>query len=89
VPPQGPAGAGAWRPPTQGPFVYQPPVHRLAIIGFIAAFVLPVLGFVLSVIAVFKVCNDPARHRGKGLALAGVVISLFAMLTCGGLTFRG
>ena len=84
-----PAGAGVWRPNHQGPFERQLPMHPLSIVGFILAFTpLAVVGLVLSVIALVKTSSETARYRGKGLALAGVIISLLALVTCGGWSLR-
>jgi hypothetical protein len=48
----------------------------LAITGLIFAFLAPPIGFILSLIAVFK--TGPGKKRGKGLAIAGILISLIA-----------
>ena len=46
----------------------------LAITGFILTFLILPLGFILSVIAIFR--TGPGKARGRGLAIAGTVISL-------------
>ena len=53
----------------------------LAIAGFILAFLAPAIGFILSLIAVFK--TGPGKARGRGLAVAGVIIGL--VFTIGGI----
>jgi hypothetical protein len=45
----------------------------LAIAGFILAFLLWPIGFILSLIAVFK--TGKGRSKGRGLAVAGLVVS--------------
>jgi hypothetical protein len=70
-------------PPPPGQQYYQqapPPPQRtsgLAIAGFILAIVVAPIGFVLSLIAVFK--TGAGKAKGKGLAIAGIIISLVIM----------
>jgi hypothetical protein len=49
----------------------------LAVVGFILAFCGGPLGFILSLIAVFQTGRN--RQKGRGLAIAGVVVSLVIM----------
>ena len=49
----------------------------LAIVGFILAFCGGPLGFILSLFAIFQTGRN--RKKGRGLAVAGVVISLVVM----------
>ena len=49
----------------------------LAIVGFILAFCGGPLGFILSLVAIFQTGRD--RKKGRGLAIAGLVISLVVM----------
>ena len=58
------------QPPNRGTSV-------LAIIGLILAFCGGPLGFILSVAAIFQ--TGPNRKKGRGLAIAGVVVSLVMM----------
>jgi hypothetical protein len=46
----------------------------LAIAGIILAFLAPPVGFILSLIAVFK--TGAARRKGRGLAIAGLIVSV-------------
>jgi peptidyl-prolyl cis-trans isomerase B (cyclophilin B) len=46
----------------------------LAITGFIFAFVFAPVGFILSLIAVFK--TGAGKAKGRGLAIAGIIISV-------------
>lgn len=68
-----PAGPSAYPPP--------PPPNRgtsvLAVVGFIFSFCGGPLGFILSLVAIFQTGRD--RKKGRGLAVAGVVISLVMM----------
>jgi phosphotransferase system glucose/maltose/N-acetylglucosamine-specific IIC component len=70
-------------PPPPGPPAYPvaPPQPQrtsgIAITGFILAFILPLIGFILSLIAVFK--TGAGKAKGRGLAIAGVIISLLIM----------
>jgi hypothetical protein len=52
-------------PPQQG-------TSGLAIAGLIFAFVAPLIGFILSLIAIFK--TGPGKAKGRGLAVAGTII---------------
>jgi hypothetical protein len=76
-------------PPGQPVYPPAPPQQRgfsgLAITGFILAFLIAPLGFILSLIAVFT--TGAAKARGRGLAIAGVVISLIVMVGVGSLIF--
>ncbi|WP_427867341.1 hypothetical protein [Mycoplasmopsis arginini] len=44
-----------------------------SVAGFILAFFLPLLGFIFSIIGFFK---SPNYNSGKGLSIAGIIISL-------------
>ena len=71
--------------PPQQPYVPQPPrkTNPLAIAGFATSFLacclwfLPV-GLVLSIVALVQINKDPSQG-GKGLAIAGIVISGLCM----------
>jgi hypothetical protein len=84
-PPYPPAPYGPPAPAYQTP---PPPVQQgssgLAITGFILAFLLPPIGLVLSLIGLMTTAR--ARRKGKGLAIAGLVISL---ILTGGLVAAG
>ncbi|NMO51647.1 hypothetical protein HH310_10650 [Actinoplanes sp. TBRC 11911] len=84
-----PSGQPGFPPPGQGfpppgdgfpppPGGYPPPQQQgmsgLAITGFILSFLGGLLGLILSVIAIFQ--TGKGKKRGRGLAIAGVVISL-------------
>ena len=70
-------------PQPAGPSMYPPPPPQnrgtsvLAVIGFIFSFCGGPLGFILSLVAIFQTGRD--RKKGRGLAVAGVVISLVMM----------
>jgi hypothetical protein len=49
----------------------------LAVAGFILAFFVPAVGFILSLIAIFK--TGAGKAKGRGLAVAGVIISVVIM----------
>jgi phosphotransferase system glucose/maltose/N-acetylglucosamine-specific IIC component len=76
-------------PPGQPGYPPAPPQQRgfsgLAITGFILAFLIAPLGFILSLIAVFT--TGAAKARGRGLAIAGVIISLIVMIGVGSLIY--
>ena len=70
----------------QSPQAAPPPPQRgtsgLAIAGLILAILVAPVGFILSLIAVFK--TGKGRSKGRGLAIAGVVVS--ALIIAGGTT---
>ncbi len=47
--------------------------NPLAIIGFILAFFLPLIGFILSLVGLIQI--NKKKENGKGLAIAGIVVS--------------
>ena len=83
-------------PPTLAPLPpsggTQPQTNPLALTGFILGIVsvtfslccygLPfnLVGIVLSAIALAQIRADPQRQGGKGLAIAGLVLSLFSII---------
>jgi hypothetical protein len=77
-PPPGQPGYAPPAPPQRG-------MSGLAITGFILAFLIAPLGFILSLIAVFT--TGAAKARGRGLAIAGVIISLVIMIGVGSIVF--
>ena len=82
--PQGPSDQhpGAYPPagyPAGGPLPYQPPAPAqgtsgLAIAGLVLAFVAFPIGLILSIVAF--VTTGPGKKKGRGLAVAGIVVSL-------------
>jgi hypothetical protein len=50
----------------------------LAIVGFILAFVFNIAGLVVSLIALSKI--KKTGERGRGLAIAGVIISIASII---------
>lgn len=65
-------------PTLQPPVIMTPPPpppqspSPLAIVGFVLAFVLAPVGLVLSIVALIK--TSKVHQRGKGLAIAGIVV---------------
>jgi hypothetical protein len=49
----------------------------LAVAGLILAFVLPLVGFILSLVAVFK--TGAGKAKGRGLAITGLIVSIVIM----------
>jgi low affinity Fe/Cu permease len=61
------------------PMIPQPQERSgLAVAGFILAFVISPLGFVLSLIAIFK--TGAGKAAGRGLAVAGTIIGLLGSI---------
>lgn len=76
-----PAGGGFGGPPAKK-------AHVLAIVGLVLAILLPPIGLIVSIIALFRV----RRHGGKGFAVAGTIVGLLftigiviALVALGGL----
>ena len=65
-------------PPPQ-PNYNQPPQEKnmMAILGLIFAFIIPLLGLIFSIIGINKA---KVLNSGRGLALAGILVSSFFML---------
>jgi hypothetical protein len=60
------------------PIPAQAPLDTLAIVGFVLAFCCPPASIVCSAIALGR--TGPGKNRGKGLAVAGLVIGVLALL---------
>jgi hypothetical protein len=80
-PPQQPPPYGQQPPPWppqapygQGQYI-EPKTSGLAIGGFIAAFIIGIVGLVLSIIALNQINASNGMQKGKGLAIAGIIIS--------------
>lgn len=69
-----PSYQGQPTPPEQ-----QQGTSGLAVAGFILAIFVAPLGFILSLIAIFK--TGPGRRKGRGLAIAGLIISVLLIAT--------
>lgn len=52
------------------------PVHPLAVLGFLLAFLFPFIGAILCAVAVNQIDKNPTKYRGRKLAVAGSVIAL-------------
>jgi hypothetical protein len=75
------AAPAAPAPAAGDPAVAAPPppqgTNGLAIAGFILAFVVAPIGFILSLIGLIQ--TSKRHQKGKGLAVAGVIVSVLAM----------
>ncbi len=60
--------------------------HPLTIIGFVLAFVEPLAGLIISIIAKNKIAKDPSISGNKGLNKAGLIVSIvmlaFTAMVC-------
>ncbi len=52
--------------------------NTLAIVGLIMAFIIPLVGFICSIIGISQ--TSKRNEKGKGLAVAGLIISIINML---------
>ncbi|MGN8050866.1 DUF4190 domain-containing protein [Curtobacterium sp. 22159] len=69
------------QPAPAAPYAQQPADQRfsvLAIVGFVLAFVVNIAGLVVSIIALVQVRKT--GERGRGLALAGIIISALSLI---------
>ncbi|WP_127500531.1 hypothetical protein [Actinoplanes solisilvae] len=73
-----PAYPGAVPPPAPQQ-QQQQGTSGLAITGLVLAFLLPGIGFILSLIAIFK--TGPGKRAGRGLAITGVIVSVILSTT--------
>ena len=60
-------------------------VHRkrlniLALLGFIFSFFTPLAGIIMSVVALIEIEEFPGKWRGRGLAIAGIAISILGII---------
>ena len=58
----------------------QPRWNGLAIAGFILSFFISLVGLILSVIALNQINKSGGTQKGKGLALAGIIISALGII---------
>ena len=66
-------------PAVQSEYTAPPPTNGCAIAGFVLAFFMPLIGFILSIVGFIKAGRE-CRGNGKGLAIAGLVISFILLL---------
>ncbi len=77
--PLAPGGAAPQMPPQMVVGV-QPHTSGWAIAGLITSFFCGLLGLVFSAIALSKINHSMGMLRGRGLAIAGIVISVLSMI---------
>ena len=53
--------------------------NNYAVAGFVLAFIIPILGFFVSIMGLKKSINEGLPH--KGLAIAGIIISIIPIVT--------
>ena len=63
-----------------------PAMSSMAIWGFILAFLCALPGLILSIVALNQINRSMGMLRGRGLAIAGIVISIIVMI--GGVSMR-
>lgn len=54
-------------------------VEPVTIVAFILSFLLPLVGFILGIISLVRIKNNPAK-QGKSLAIAAIIIGLILTL---------
>ncbi|MCL2869454.1 DUF4190 domain-containing protein [Candidatus Saccharibacteria bacterium] len=70
-----------YQPQPQQPIQQQSGSNVLAILGFIFAFLMPLIGLILSIIGLVK--SKQKTGKGKGLAIAGIIISIvWGIIVC-------
>jgi len=75
--PQPPFDQPGFQTPPPAPQPPQRGTSGLAVAGLILAFLIAPLGFILSLIAVFK--TGAGRAKGRGLAIAGLIVSVLVI----------
>jgi len=86
--PQPPYGQQPYGQPPYGQQPYGQPggypqpakTNGLAIAGFVLSILLSLVGLILSIIALIQINNSNGTQKGKGLAIAGIVIGAVSML---------
>lgn len=53
-------------------------MNGCCVAGFVLSFIVPFLGFIFSVIGISQ--TEENKQRGKGLAIAGLIISIIDFL---------
>ena len=74
-PPPGPDANSGYYPPAGAP---RTQLNVLALIGFITAITglgCGIISLILSIIGLSQINKEPNRYNGKGLAIAGIIIS--------------
>jgi hypothetical protein len=59
----------------------------MAIAGFILSFLCGLLGLIFSIVALNQISRSMGQLRGRGLAIAGIIISIVTMAV--GISVRG
>ena len=72
---------GAYGPQTYhtGNAYVSKPTNTMCLLGFIFSFILPLVGLILSIIGLNQVNKRVDAENGKGLAIAGIIISAIAI----------
>ena len=82
-PPQQPPPGYEYPPGAYGyagqPVYVQPTTNGLAIAGFVCSFFRNIVGLILSIVAINQINNSGGTQTGKGLAIAGMVISIVSL----------
>jgi Ca2+/H+ antiporter len=69
--------------PSQQPMMMQSGPSRMsgmAIAGFILSFLCGLLGLIFSIVALNQINRSMGALRGRGLAIAGIIISILGMV---------
>lgn len=73
-----PYSAQVVQPAKQGPAVN---ALVFGCIGMLGCFPVGVVGVVLGIVALVKIDRDPARYRGRGLAIAGICLGVLSFFS--------
>ena len=68
--------------PAGAPFTGEPKTNGMAIAGLILAFIAPcaMIGLILSIVGMIQINNSQGAQKGKGLAIAGIVVAAFMFI---------
>ncbi|MDQ6602301.1 MAG: DUF4190 domain-containing protein [Chloroflexota bacterium] len=86
--PQPPYGQQPYGQPPYGQQPYGQPggypqpakTNGLAIAGFVLSFFISLVGLILSIIALVQINGSNGRQKGKGFAIAGIIIGAVSMV---------
>lgn len=81
--PQPPYGQQPYgQPPYGQPGGYPQPAKTnvLAIVGLVLSFFVSLVGLILSIVALVQINGSNGTQKGKGLAIAGIIIGALSML---------
>jgi hypothetical protein len=62
------------------PGYVQPKMNTLALVGFILSFFISIVGLILCIIGLIQINGANGMQKGKGLAIAGIIIGAIGLV---------